>query len=370
MFISLRGVRKPSKSKKVKLLHSIYLFLRIIEESTYVYPLEKQRLLQLPPPTSKIMTFPSLRTHSRYQGRNLDESVGVDFEVGLFGQLDNPQDRYLFQDIYGFPLELLSFISRATSLANEIIETRSQFPGISMTSDVEASCNNLENDICNWKHQDEALISETSAEDQASTYANRAIMIHLIEAFHSAATIYFYRRVRHLHPLPLQHLVEKTLSNLQAFEQEQQRFSILNCGIVWPGFIAGAEALDSNLQYRFEKHLRSCADNSGMHNFATSADFLQKLWTSRRERGNETLTWMDLVRDRHLSLVLTWHFTFRIRSLVSESVVYMYFKTLYFYLFYLFYYFRNSPLQRASSTSKSGWNSQYKISGLDVILKV
>ncbi|POR38327.1 hypothetical protein TPAR_01466 [Tolypocladium paradoxum] len=302
MFIGFRGASKANKSKKVKLLHSIYLFLRVIEESTYMYPSEKQLLTSPYLPTEN-MRFPSLRTHSMCLGRDLDESTGMDFEFGLFGELDNPKRSGFFKDIYGLPQELISLISRATFLANEITMLRSRYPEFSTTSDLGNRCAELETEICAWS--DEGATGDAESDDPVAAFANRAIMAHLTEAFHCATIIFFYRRVRQLNPLLLQPWVEKTLANLQEFEQEQRRFSLINCGIVWPGFIAGAEALDLGLQARFHKHLRDCAKLSGMRNFELAANTLQDLWRARQGEGGENMTWMDLVRDRQLSLVLT-----------------------------------------------------------------
>lgn len=302
LFIGFRGAAKPNKSKRVKLLHSIYLFLRVIEESTYMYPLDKQLLTSTSLPVEG-MRFPSLRTHSMCHGRDLDENIGMNFEFGLFGELDHPKAPVFFKDIYGFPLELLSFISRATFLANEIAVLRRQYPELSTTAELESRCSKLEAELCSWN--DQGTSSDGEPEDPVLAFANRTIMDHLIAAFHCAAIIFFYRRVRQINPFLLQPLVEKTLSHLQEFEQEQRRFSLINCGIVWPGFIAGTEALGPGLQGRFYTYLHDCARLSGMRNFEYAADILRDIWSARREKGNENLTWMDLVRDRELSLILT-----------------------------------------------------------------
>ncbi|RSL41410.1 hypothetical protein CEP54_015829 [Fusarium duplospermum] len=97
LFIGLRGAPKVNKSRKVKLLHSIYLFLRVIEESTYMYPPEKQPLTSLSRAPDSVL-FPSLRTHSLCLGRDLDDSCGMAFEFGLFGGLEN-QENLLMEEL-------------------------------------------------------------------------------------------------------------------------------------------------------------------------------------------------------------------------------------------------------------------------------
>ncbi|KAH7162109.1 fungal-specific transcription factor domain-containing protein [Dactylonectria estremocensis] len=305
LFISLRGAPKVIKSKKVKLLHTIYLFLRVIEESTYMYPPDKQALVNPSLPLDKMM-FPSLRTHGLCLGRDLDEWCGMDFEFGLFGELgtnSTTTSSALFKEIYGFSLQVLSQISRSTFLANEIAMLRNRDPTCSMTTELERRCSQLEDELCGWVNQKDSIDSE--AENIGVFITRPTAMQRLTAAFHYATIIFFYRRVRQLNPLLLQPYVEKTIANLEGFEQEQINLSQVNCGIVWPGFIAGAEALDSDLQARFDVRLRNCAKLSGMWNFDFAADFLQDLWKLRREKSNFNMTWMDLAIHRQQAMVLT-----------------------------------------------------------------
>ncbi|KAL5596632.1 hypothetical protein BROUX41_006670 [Berkeleyomyces rouxiae] len=305
LFICLRGIPKARKSRNLKLLHCIYLFLRVIEESTYIYPLDRPPLGNLSIPLDN-MLFPSLRTNSLCVGRDLDQQCGMNFERGLFsdpGAFEKTPHPTYFFEIYGIPHELLSFISRTTFLANEMCLSERNPPGFTVTFDLQDACNKLDAEICGWKYF--TAMSQNKVEDPLSSFANQNIMPHLILAFHNAVLIYFYRRIRRVHPLMLQHWVEMTLNELELYEQKQHDFSIVNCGVVWPMFIAGAEAMDEILQARFLKKLHEDAKTSGMWNFELAASILAKLWKLRRESDEPFLTWMDFVRERRLSLVMT-----------------------------------------------------------------
>jgi arginine metabolism regulation protein II len=235
----------------------------------------------------------------------LDYNVGGDFEHGLFGDLEDSRNGVLFQTIYGLPFQTLSFISRTTFLANEILALRYQDSNVCSTPEIERRCAELETEICSWSDEYNPVPDLDEDENAVSTLVNRTIMAHLIAAFHTAIIIFFYRRVRNLNALLLQPLAEKTLAHLQSFEQEQQRFSVCNCEIVWPAFIAGAEAMDSGLQDRFDHHLRDCASRSGMWNFETAADFLLNLWEARRREKNASMTWLELMTEKKVSLIFT-----------------------------------------------------------------
>ncbi|OKL63891.1 hypothetical protein UA08_00884 [Talaromyces atroroseus] len=240
-----------------------------------------------------------------YLCRDLDASCGGDFEYGLFGEpmhRESDSSCELFRYIYGFPQQLLSFISRTTCLANEIklLKDRDE----QVTAELQSHCEELENEICDWKNDEEDVNSNMDIEDSISTSARRAIMCHLVTAMHSAVIIFFYRRVRGLHPLLLQSYAEKTITSLELFEEEMHNFCLVNCGIVWPGFVAAAEALERDLQGRFHRLLRNCAKTSGMRNFDVAAEFLQDLW-SQRACSDSKMTWMELVANRQVTLVMT-----------------------------------------------------------------
>ncbi|KAJ5413718.1 fungal-specific transcription factor domain-containing protein [Penicillium cosmopolitanum] len=305
MFICLRGIPKVNKSRKVKLLHQIYLFLRIIEESTYVFPQETQQRLSFSLPHNK-MKFPSLRTHSLHVGRDLDEHCGGDLELGLFGapgDEDCQQNSTLFGQIYGIPETLLSFISRISSLADEIGNLNNQSKGLTMTDELERRCRNLENEICSWSSDRDSV--GDNIDDPISMSANRAFIPHLVVALHSAVIIFFYRRVRKLNSFLLQSYAEKAIVAIERAEKVKLGFSVVNTGIVWPVFIAAAETMNPDLQLRSSKLLRDCAKTSGLRNFDVAEGLLQDLWKRRRGDGNAEISWVDLVIERKLTLVLT-----------------------------------------------------------------
>ncbi|KAK9364929.1 fungal-specific transcription factor domain-containing protein [Lipomyces kononenkoae] len=304
-FCSMLKCLSFSESRKVKLLHYIYLYLRVIEESTHIYPSDKEPLLNLSHPFKK-MLFPSLRTHGLFVGRDLDALCGGDFEYGLFGEHGDEESRQTFtafRHIYGFSSELLSFISRTTYLANEITVLKNK--NQQLTVELEDRCKELENEICALRDDREEAGEDIITDDPISMAFSHAIMCHLTIAIHSAIVIFFYRRVRELHPLLLQSYVDKTITSLELFEQEKRNFSFANCGIVWPGFIAATEAIELNLRERSYRLLKNCAQTSGMHNYDVAAKVLQYLWRAREDSGNSNMTWMELVKNRQLPLVMT-----------------------------------------------------------------
>ncbi|PHH50092.1 Arginine metabolism regulation protein II [Ceratocystis fimbriata CBS 114723] len=305
LIISVRGISKAIKSRKVKLLHCIYLYLRIIEESTFMYPLDRQPLGNLSVPLDQ-MLFPSLRTNSLCVGRDVDQQCGTNIEHGLFedpGVLGLKSGLSVFAEIYGIPGELLSYVSRITFLANEAHLVERISPDFTVTFNLQDACQKLETEICEWEYSTEPQGAQQAG--PVPSVVKLSIMPHLIIAFHSAVLIFFYRRIRKVHPLMLQHWVNQTIAELELYEYEQHNFSIVSSGIVWPLFIAGAEAMGEPLQARFLKTLYENAESTGMWNFGRAADILKALWEYRQSSNQPLFTWMDFVRERRLSLVAT-----------------------------------------------------------------
>ncbi|KZF19096.1 hypothetical protein L228DRAFT_251186 [Xylona heveae TC161] len=297
-----RGLPKTTKSRKVAMLHHIYVFLRVIEESTFVYP----RGTWCSPPIGStaadnlhLAQFPSLQTHSFSLGQDLSDLCGLDFETELMGEREASEN--LFAGIYGIPESLLSLLSKTTCLANEILaNTDLQLP---IPLDLIEKSKLLENEIVS--RQWEAFEELSSCRDESQDLpANRTIMHHMNNAIHSALLVYFYRRVSNLNPMILQSHVDIIIASLCQCEQEMTNASIVNCGILWPGFIAATEALGEGRQREISRFLRASAQTSGMRHFEVAADLAEEVWKIRREQGSD-VSWVEIVRNRRVPLVLT-----------------------------------------------------------------
>lgn len=278
-FIAHRGLGKARQSRKAKVLHYIYLYLRVIEESTHIYPYYTPTV---PCTVTESMLYPSLRTHSLLQEKDIDTLCGDNFEAVLFG--DNTTSKDGFAEIYGFPQHLLSLISRTTYLSNAIASAKQTSSHFIIPTALEEQCRKLETEICEWTPPTQVA---PDADDPFSLLANQIMMPHLISAIHSAIIIFFYRKIRKIHPLMVQAYAEKTISNLEQLEREKRSLCLTNCGIVWPGFIAAAEAVDGGLQERARVLLRGCAKTTGMRNFDVACDVVEGMWRMRREGLSE-----------------------------------------------------------------------------------
>jgi arginine metabolism regulation protein II len=235
-------------------------------------------------------------------GDDLDDICGGDFESGLVGQ--NEAGVSLFGEIYGIPESLLSLISHATSLSNELLAMRTSTSDLSISHDLAQRSKILENQITSWQCPPQSPMNSPKAQADEAISANQAIMHHLILAIHGALLIYFYRRISNLNPTILQGYVDETIDHLLQCEQEKLNANLINCGIAWPGFIAATEAIGEVRQMKILGWLRQSSQVSGMRNFDVAADVAERVWQLRRE-GRPDATWVDVVKESKAGLVLT-----------------------------------------------------------------
>lgn len=302
--ICLRGIPKRNKSHKTRILHYIFLFLRVIEESTYIYPQseDRERLGTNELGTDDLL-FPSIQTRARQLGQDSSPLSRAEFELGLLSIVPNTAS--LLMEIYGIPLSLFSLISRATSLANAL-DFEAPIQAHRLRDPVRAKqIKKLENEICTWNIED-AIIVETDAVEASvdASPVNNGRTQHLILALHNALVLYFYRRIYNVNPWLLQSFVDKVLEHLQKVEQEKLEFNILNTSIVWPGFIAAAEACGEESRRVSLAWLKGNWQKSGWRSFEQAAIIAEELWNTRQS-GNHEITWVDLLKGRGTTLVLT-----------------------------------------------------------------
>lgn len=300
-YILLYGKGKAPKSRKVATLHHIFLFLRVIEESSFIYPPGAS----CKPPDHRALEqttlrFPSLKTHSYTLGLDLDGADMQDFEFE-YNESDNRKGT-MFAELYGIDVGLVSLISRTTALANHIMAEKDL--NNSVSTEVLRRSKMLENEITAWTWDASLEVPIYNEQGREDFEINQMVMKHLATAIHRALLIYLYRRVFDLHSSMLQGLVDEIIQSLYLCREVMIKAGIVHCGVVWPGFIAASEALGEERQAKLLSFLRRSADISGLRSFDVAADVVQEVWRLRRETDPDT-TWIDVVRDQGKALVLS-----------------------------------------------------------------
>ena len=133
----------------------------------------------------------------------------------------------------------------------------------------------------------------------------RSELFSLTIVFHSAVLIFFYRVVRNLNPIVLQPHVSHVIDRLLSFEEKKNTHNFPNAASCWPGFIAGSEALSEEQRDQISGWLLRSGQSSGMRHFDAARDLMMQVWKQRDESGDKYTSWVDIMRDNDIPLVLT-----------------------------------------------------------------
>lgn len=203
---------------------------------------------------------------------------------------DSMQDRdNMYLQIYGVPETWLRLVSQITRVANVLdrIATKKEVDAETFIA-VQPRVTELENAVCLFRSR-----HETDSENVASTPH-----AHMVGALSSALVIFFYRRIRSIHPLVLQDSVDKVIEYLHAFDASLEQSGLLGPGTAWPAFIAGAEAMSEKQRRSITAWLDRGLGKSGFEGYRTSKEVLSEVWRRNQAGDAGTFsTWMSVCRE-------------------------------------------------------------------------
>ncbi|KAL9594809.1 MAG: hypothetical protein Q9219_006823 [cf. Caloplaca sp. 3 TL-2023] len=273
--LRLRGLGQKGLSRRTRLLHHVYTWLRIVGESTFtIHDYANSMLLQRIEDSLKRSRGSSTRTtddsgtssiapsplddflrvdaHDRESGSGLEEYK--DREVGIRDIHLEDMRKWsgtMYMQIYGIPETWLSMVSQTTRLGNifDIIDASDKQVSRSLTALLQRKSSNLEAMVCSAASrttvsQYPASLDDTTKESSAQRLVTASDA--MLGAMHSALVIFFYRRIRKLHPWILQTHVSEVIRNLKDFDRgiaQNPRYGSGTVGSLWPAFMAGCEAV-------------------------------------------------------------------------------------------------------------------------------
>ncbi|KAL0263608.1 hypothetical protein SLS55_002589 [Diplodia seriata] len=339
--IHVRGISKTNPSRKVQMLHAMFLYLRVMEEATFVYPISGQSEFfqnHLSPnehPSSA--RYPSLAAHRWFSG-SVEDGVPANFrELDDFFERSGPALRPLFARTYGVPESLVVLMSHITYLCCEVRQVRAQggHPWAGFAEDYAKRCKVVEDLLCAWTINDQqqhhppppatstcpssssssssSLSSSPPSPSSTTGDDNNNNEDHAASAFHASLVIFFYREVRDINRFTLQHLVKSVKSHLLALEGRKiAQGEAASASVLWPGFIAAVEALDHADFAELCAWMRGCAARYGLRSFDRAADVAADVWAARmqmeRERGagggGASLAWPERVLQKKSFMIL------------------------------------------------------------------
>lgn len=308
--LRLRGLPKRKISPKARLLHHIYTWIRIVGESTYI-------LHDYNPSDSFLEAFnhhfrtnhdaisqhnPRLDDFLRLQPRQSDSDLDIDepkdMEVGLHDihlQDSRKYSETLYNQIYGIPETWLSLVSQTTRMANVLDCLRIARRTHSNLSTegwdtVQRRRVRLENMICSFD------LTRARGGDNASPHD------HMLRALNSALVIFFYRRIRQVHPAILQGHVDSVITALRDYDNSLVQWQHPGPGTAWPAFMAGCEAITTPRREAILQWVEKGGSQCGFAAFTSAREVMMEVWKRQdghlSTRGGEGVpTWVEVVKD-------------------------------------------------------------------------
>jgi hypothetical protein len=287
-YIRIYGMPKLFKSRKVQMLHCIYLYLCILTRCPDTQAqgfaiISTDALNQdVVPPSQQLPTWDTL-VHSSPDDQ-LNEQV-LAAEMLYF-------PKSVFEQIYSIPESLFKMILQTTQLAGEVEKISSNDKLILGGDEVMANkIKDLENKICSWNYNDIVGMQPIHRP------LKEQFPHHFVQAMYAALMIYFYRSVRDLHIAAVQPYVEQTIYHLMEYDKVKITYNDGSSNTCWPGFIAGCEATHIKTRTEIAAWMERSADDSGFRMFSVALQAIQKVWDARSASGNQNLSWNSILKD-------------------------------------------------------------------------
>ncbi|KAL6237828.1 hypothetical protein BDW75DRAFT_248302 [Aspergillus navahoensis] len=314
--LRMRGLLKHQISQKARLLHHVYTWLRLVGESTYVLhdyspsstfiealnsnfqrPRGDAITDRSTEPNPRLDDFLRLEAHDADSDLNINEPK--DEQTGLHDIHLQDSRRFsetLYKQVYGIPETWLSLLSQTTRLANvmETFRIAQQSRGntsLDAWETLHRRSVRLENLICSC---DLALTPDPSRPHD-----------HMLRALNAALVIFFYRRIRRVHPAIMAAHVDSVISSLTDFAAALPHEHRTGPGAAWPAFIAGCEALTSQRRQAILAWLDNAISNWGPVGFSAAKDIMVNLWNKQdkhleKNRGEPMPTWTTFIRNSEI----------------------------------------------------------------------
>lgn len=348
----LRGLAKRHISRRLRLLHHIYTWNRIVGESTYVLheyarsdspidtfnhyfrPQQQDSTRNDRPrqvdPNPRLDDF--LRLRPRHADSDLDIDEPKEREAGIYDIHLEDSRRFsdnFYSQIYGIPETWLSLLSQTTRLANLMDVLGSSGGGtsgigsdsiisnsnsstnepLSLSSEaheaLQRRCSRLENMVC-------SLSMRSSRATTSDTDTRSSFRVHMIHALNAALVIFFYRRIRQVHPAILRAHVDDVISSLHEFDAALYQDGLPCPGTGWPAFVAGCEAIVPQQRRWLLMWMEKASTRSGLPVFGASKEVMMEVWRQHDEHSSSSIrcrerlpTWVEVLKQRNFWPIFT-----------------------------------------------------------------
>ncbi|CAI5756945.1 unnamed protein product [Candida verbasci] len=313
---------KKKLSSKARILHRIFSSLKLIQDSTCLnfdsikddfesdigsgYDVNGDKWKQTSNTTENKKNRIDFIVNSTFgtpkSKPNLKSTTSPSFVNKKLINTQKNDENFATDALYGIPNSLIVLFSQIV----EILRTKIYYKGInkSLSEEFKNKINELDTFLLNWT-LDWELYENQDKDNQSDVLKFHSSMheatYHHIMSFYYALLIYFNRFVKEVDPNKLQDKVIKTLEHLNSIQNLIAKDEANIIPLFWQGFIAGCEAISSDLQTGFKKWGADIAQYLG--SYWGARQIMLEVW--RRKRMQESRDdWVSVVQDWEMNLML------------------------------------------------------------------
>lgn len=347
--VRVRGLPARRKSRKIRLLHHCYVYMRLFHESTFL----------VAGGDDESAHRRQVRRAVEWSGGSASSTDNLSFRLlqwddlqremnNMKGQIEGENDLHIakpgifpptmYPEIFGLPEIFMCLLSQVIRLGNEKDvaqkqeqeqqqqqrrtgnssgengcepQANSSLPTTAFLGDFTKRAKAIERGIEQLQEQTRpAFFSIQQQQHPQRGEANNnnnnndpLVLPSLLEGMQTALSIYFYRRIYDVSSSLLQPKVLAVRDWLYAYDQANPDFLYGSFGLVWPAFIAACEADGRQVRESFRQWFRGAAGRSGLACFTENLEVVEKVWQMRSTGGGKEalgqqvdITWLDVVR--------------------------------------------------------------------------
>lgn len=328
--ITAKMTNKAKLSSRARILHRIFLSLKLIQDLTCLDPENIKDDYELINESGYDVNgdkFDNSIRHTANTGskgridfiiNNMEQSSNVGSNQGkntspLFvnKKLINTKkndENFATDALYGLPNSLILLFSETVQLLRTKIYHQEIFQDLPIN--FKQAVSDLDEKLQKWQldwklfenqENEESEAKETDKSEKKFLSPMHEATYHHIMSFYHALTIYFDRLIKTIPPERLQPKVEKTLEHLNSIQNLIAKDEAAIIPLFWQGFIAGCEATTPELQMGFKKWGADIAQYLG--SYWGARQIMLEVW--RRKRMNEVRDdWVSVISDWEMNLML------------------------------------------------------------------
>lgn len=298
--ISTKMQNKRKLSTKARILHRIFSSLKIIQDLTCLqvedikadYKLIDERGYDI---NGENFLDSNTTTNNNNNG-NSENTTPLFINKKLINT-KNHNENFATDALYGLPNSLIKLFARTVQLLRRQIYHQNYLHTEPQhyTVDVERLGDDLSSWTCDWK------LYEDVTDTQNFYSPMHEVTYHHIMSFYYGLSIYFSRIIKQESPTKLQDKVRSTLYHLNSIQKLIVKENVGIIPLFWQGFIAGCEAVGSDLQLGYKKWGADISQYLG--SYWGARQIMLEVW--RRKRLSLAKDdWVGVINDWEMNLML------------------------------------------------------------------